>query len=307
MIFDTYFGIIASKKGGMFKMEAKLLTADRFVDTKIGCSYRYVHSNTEYFRPHYHDYYEIFISLDGEATHLVNEACETLSRGDAVFIRPSDTHDYVCRRGESFDMLNITFTAETADTIFSFLGNGFGRDRLLCATLPPSVKLSESDMESLSSHMAVITATGDPEKLKTALRILIFDILTKHFSGFREKKEGEIPYWLVLLRREMKKKPNFTRGISAISQLCGKSREHVSRSMKRYYGVTVSEFVNDLRLNFVANMLAHSDTAIIDIVFESGFNNVSWASKCFKEKYGISMSEYRKNCGGEAAVLPDGQ
>ena len=51
-------------------MEPKLLTAERFVDRETGCSYRYVHSSTEYFRPHFHDYYEIFILMEGEAKHL---------------------------------------------------------------------------------------------------------------------------------------------------------------------------------------------------------------------------------------------
>ena len=92
----------------------------------------------------------------------------------------------------------------------------------------------------------------------------------------------------------MKNDGNFIKGASVIPDLCDKSREHVSRSMKKYYGVTVSEFVNGLRLNYVANMLRHSDHNILDIIFESGFNNVSWASKCFTEKYGFTMSEYRK-------------
>ena len=46
-------------------MEPKLLTATRFVDTEMGCSYRYVYSDTEYFRPHYHDYFELFVMLEG--------------------------------------------------------------------------------------------------------------------------------------------------------------------------------------------------------------------------------------------------
>ena len=95
-------------------MEAKLLTAERFVDMRIGCSYRYVHSTTEYFRPHYHDYYEIFILYDGTALHLINGEEKKLYAGDAVFIRPSDTHDYRCINEKGFDMLNITFTADTA-------------------------------------------------------------------------------------------------------------------------------------------------------------------------------------------------
>ena len=46
-------------------MEPKLLTAERFVDQRIECMYRYILSDTEYFRPHYHDYFEIFLVLSG--------------------------------------------------------------------------------------------------------------------------------------------------------------------------------------------------------------------------------------------------
>ena len=70
-------------------MEAKLLTADRFVDLQTGFLYRYVLSDTEYFRPHYHDYYEIFILLDGNANHLVNGTVVPLKKNDMVFMRKS--------------------------------------------------------------------------------------------------------------------------------------------------------------------------------------------------------------------------
>ena len=277
-------------------MEPKLLTAERFVDTRTGCSYRYVHSSTEYFTPHYHDYYEIFLPLDGNATHIVNGERIPLRRGMAVFIRPFDTHDYICQSGEQYYMLNVTFSAETAEEIFGFLGNGFKKEALLSPSLPPTVGLSDSELEVISARMVDISTIGDgdAEKLKTALRIFIFTLITEHFAKFRERKDSAIPSWLTELRRTMKNDGNFIKGASVIPELCDKSREHVSRSMKKYYGVTVSEFVNGLRLNYVANMLRHSDHNILDIIFESGFNNVSWASKCFVEKYGCTMSEYRK-------------
>ena len=69
-------------------MESKLLTEERFVDKNTGFTYRYVHSETEYFRPHYHDYYELFLMLDGAAIHMVNGAELPLKRGSLVFIRP---------------------------------------------------------------------------------------------------------------------------------------------------------------------------------------------------------------------------
>lgn len=278
-------------------MEPKLLTADRFVDIRTGCSYRYVHSYTEYFRPHFHDYYEIFIPMGGEAKHVVNGESALLKRGRAVFIRPSDVHDYVCEDGSSFEMLNITFTKETADEIFAFLGEGFKKEALLSPKLPPAVELGDSGMKSLTLKMAEITAIGnnDTEKLKTALKVLILTLFSEHFSRFRDTKNSDVPLWLSDLRKAMRKDGNFAAGADVMPSICGKSREHIARSMKKYYGVTVSEFVNSLRLNYIANMLVHSDKKLLDIVFESGFNNLSWANDCFYKKFGCSMSAFRKN------------
>ena len=91
-------------------MTPKLLTAERFIDMRSEISYRYVLSDTEYFRPHYHDYFELFLMLDGSAVHFVNGDEIKLSKGTAVFVRPNDTHDFVCKNGKTFSMLNITFT-----------------------------------------------------------------------------------------------------------------------------------------------------------------------------------------------------
>ncbi|MBR6726967.1 MAG: helix-turn-helix domain-containing protein [Clostridia bacterium] len=278
-------------------MEPKLLTAERFVDSRTGCSYRYVYSDTEYFRPHYHDYYEIFLLLDGEAVHCVNGEQIPLKRGTLVFIRPADTHDYVLREGKKFSMLNITFTKETAELLFAFLGDGFAPERLLDPPLPPTVLLPAPSLDYVIGQMTAIRAidAAAPERLKTALRILIFRILTRFFAALPESAEADLPPWLARLCNEMRKDGNFTYGIERMLTLCDKSREHISRSLKKHLGLTPSEFINDLRLNFIANMLKNSNHGVAEIVFESGFGNLSWAAELFRQKYGMTMSAYRKN------------
>ena len=277
-------------------MEPKLLTADRFVDQKTGISYRYVNSNIEYFRPHYHDYYELFLIIDGKVIHKVNGANILLERGTMVFIRPCDMHDYALKDESGFSMLNITFTAETADALLSYLGKGFPSDSLLSASLPLQVMLSNAEIEYVLSHLATIQTVDESnsEEVKTALRILIFRILTRFFADTRDENHENIPEWLLKLCEEMRKKENFTYGIAKMLSLTNKSREHISRSIKKHMGVTLSEFVNDLRLRFVASMLKNSNHDIADIIFESGFGNISWASELFKNKYGMTMSDYRK-------------
>ena len=280
-------------------MEAKLLTAERFVDTDLGCSYRYIHSSTEYFRPHYHDYYEIFVLIRGKVLHLINGEKTFLEPMHAVFIRPEDTHDFICKKDDSFSMLNITFTKEIAELLFLYLDDTDGLKRLNEPPLPPTVILNESEFIALKDKMTELrTLDTDKTRLKPMIRAFLLEFITKHFIDRHYfETSAEAPLWLKELRDRLREDNNFIEGISSISRLCDKSREHISRSMKRYYGITVSEYINDLRLNYIANMLLRSDHEILDIVFESGFNSVSWCYRCFEKKYGVSLSTYR-NTGG---------
>ena len=276
-------------------MEAKLLTAERFVDMSTGFLYRYVVSDTEYFRLHYHDYSEIFIVLEGKAKHLVNGTVVHLKPRDLVFIRPEDTHDYISEDGSSFSMLNITFTLDTLQSIFDYLGEGFPSKALMDAKLPPTIRLTGGEFEALQSKMKTIGSIPRAEtaKLKTALRTLRVEVLTRYFSDYTAV-ENENPAWLEAICTEVRKNGGFVEGSERLFALTDKSREHVCRSMKKYMGLTVTEFINDLRLNYIANMLINSNHSITEIVFDSGFNNLSWASGLFKEKYGMTLGAYRR-------------
>ncbi|MBE6667562.1 MAG: helix-turn-helix domain-containing protein [Ruminococcaceae bacterium] len=280
-------------------MEAKLLTADRFVDADMGISYRYVHSSTEFFRPHYHDYYEIFIPLSSNALHLVNGKEIPLLERTVIFIRPEDTHDYICQGTDSFDMLNITFTKETAEGIFSYIDMPDALRHIHAFPLPPTALLSESEFSALLDRMNSIRLIGtDKKRLKGALRLFVARIIFENFLVSPEAQSNvHIPLWLTELCERLRENNNFIEGISAVDRLSEKSREHIARSMKKYYGMTLSEYINDLRLNYIANMLLHSNHDILDIIFQSGFNNVSWCYKCFSKKYGVSPDKYRKTNG----------
>lgn len=102
-----------------------------------------------------------------------------------------------------------------------------------------------------------------------------------------------MPIWLEQMCEKIKKNGNFVAGSDYFFNLSDKSREHISRCLKKYTGMTVTEYINSLRLNYIANMLRNSNYSISDIIFDSGFNNISWASEQFKAKYGMTMREYR--------------
>lgn len=277
-------------------MSPKLLTDDYEFDGNLECLYRYIYSETENFDLHYHEFYEFFLILDSNAMHLVNGKKTVLSKGSLVFIRPNDIHDYICIDSKPFSLLNISFTKNTAEQIFNFLGEGFPSKRLIKSKFPPEVHLNEYEFKRFNNQITSIKAINpqDTELLKTALRTFLFGIFTRYFSS-NEPTPEDMPIWLEEMCDKIKSNGNFALGSDYFFSLSSKSREHISRCLKKHTGMTVTEYINSIRLNYIANMLCNSNFSISTIIFDSGFNNISWACEQFKEKYGVSMREYRNN------------
>ena len=92
----------------------------------------------------------------------------------------------------------------------------------------------------------------------------------------------------------MHKPENFCQNAEHMVEMSGKCRAYLGRVLKLYYNKTIPDYINDLRLNYWANSLVNTDAPILDLCFECGFDNVSWAYTLFKKKYGVSPLKFRK-------------
>lgn len=276
-------------------MEAKRLKAEKHLDMESGCRYRLVKSETEYFAPHCHEYYEIFLTLRGKAIHYVNGASENVTGGYLIFIRKDDIHDYQNYDG-AFEFVNLAFTQETLFSLFSYLGEGFPAQYLLDSEIPPIVKLSSSETQSLYLKLAELNTVNFEEKslLKLKCRALLAEIFTKYFCA-KPAENNHIPFWLENAHEKMKNPENFIVGKSRFFELSGVSRAHATRLLSKHYGVTPSDYVNDLRLSYAANLFLSSNLNATEICYECGFQNVSWFYSMFKAKYGVTPANFRKS------------
>lgn len=69
---------------------------------------------------------------------------------------------------------------------------------------------------------------------------------------------------------------------------------YLSKFIKKHLGMTFTEYLNSVRLNYAVEELINTDRPITRIALENGFSTTFLFNKCFKEVYKITPNEYRK-------------
>ncbi len=85
-----------------------------------------------------------------------------------------------------------------------------------------------------------------------------------------------------------------TFNVEQFSLQVGLSRMQLLRKMKALTGKTPTEFLKMERLKLAANLLKDAKTPIAQVGYAVGFNDHSYFTKCFRENYGITPSDYAK-------------
>ena len=85
--------------------------------------------------------------------------------------------------------------------------------------------------------------------------------------------------------------------MEAVAESLNMSRSAFYKKFKSLTGLTTVEFVRDMRLQRAKQYLDGGSTNISEVAYWSGFNNPKYFSTCFREKYGVSPSDYLKSQG----------
>jgi CheY-like chemotaxis protein/AraC-like DNA-binding protein len=86
-------------------------------------------------------------------------------------------------------------------------------------------------------------------------------------------------------------KPSLT--VETLADECCLSQVQLYRKVKALTGNGPNELIRNVRLERAANMIKYNAGSIADIAYKCGFSNMSYFSKCFKEKYQKSPTEFR--------------
>ncbi|HZG56691.1 helix-turn-helix domain-containing protein [Paenibacillus sp.] len=81
--------------------------------------------------------------------------------------------------------------------------------------------------------------------------------------------------------------------LQSIASMLHMSVSYVGRSFKKSEGISVAEYINEVRLSQAEKLLSNKDYSVIEIMERVGFINQSQFFKLFKKKFGATPREYR--------------
>ena len=127
--------------------------------------------------------------------------------------------------------------------------------------------------------------------LEAALREIIRQQRQNKYTGLKLKQKSLIDE----IAEKIKKNPDVYQNVEDMTDNISYSKDHFLRLFKKYQGETPHEYLIKCRIASAKSLLLASSHNISRIAELLGYNDVYHFSKQFKNRTGVSPSEYRKD------------
>jgi len=86
--------------------------------------------------------------------------------------------------------------------------------------------------------------------------------------------------------------------LDKLAVMVNMAKGSLCRFFKTNTGMTIIDYLNQIKVDFACRLLMDPDLSIMEVGFDSGFNNISHFNKQFRKITGLSPSGYRKRFRG---------
>ena len=230
------------------------------------------------FPSHLHNSFELVAVTEGSMCVTVDGTVYTLSRGDACLIFPNQIHSmstpvhsrhFLCIFSPKYTQAYTKSVYSTIPSSSLFSPDEFYLNKLYSLRAGGASLIdAKGVLYSLCAefHRTALYHERKPDKNK-----LLFDV----FRYVEENYSAECT-------------------LASLSSAMSRHYVYLSKYFKQCMGISFTEYVTAYRINEACYLLRTSESAILEIALECGFDSLRSFNRNFKSTLGITPSEYRE-------------
>ena len=242
---------------------------------------------------HGHYHFLLIYITGGSGVQTLNGREIPFGPGDMFLLSPADFHKNTVEEGQGYDYYGVKFPFELLHGRLSGL--------IEIGELPIAITVPEAErrgVEDIFRRLIDESAHGAGRIAhKIYLQNMVEELIILALRELpRERPDGSADF---LNRSLGYVYSHFHENITVndVAEHIGYTTNYFNFKFKEAIGVPLGEYMRSLRLTYSENLLKSSDMSVTEIAMESGFGNLSYYSRAFKERYGMSPREYREAHG----------
>ena len=248
-----------------------------------------------------YNHHKLVVLLTDDLVAVLENKCIGGKKGDVLLFNPEEIHFGRFLRQRNYRFLEIYIPVSFLEDSFYSYENvkRIFRDnsdtRINCITGTPAEK---AEIVKIAEKIILLamnyTKENDIELFACILEILIMS--SKLYDKSKSITWSDIVTPPQVLQSINYISEHYSESISveSIAYECGCSVAYLSRLFKRYFGVSLYNYVLEYRIN-KAKALLSLDCSVTEVCYLTGFNDCSNFINKFKKMTGITPLQYKKN------------
>lgn len=274
--------------------------------------FRIIHDFDRFPQKHDHAFVEFVYVVSGEAVHCFEGEQYDIQSGDAFFINPGEIHSYDFKPGQQIEIINCLFMpALIRDTLLHELGVSQSMDFFY---VQPFLDKEERFHHRLNlrGHEAVavlailedmITEITNKHSgydkvillrmMELILKLSRYNQIQQSLQPTRRQEERDI--MVKRLRGYLERYYNQKISLEKLSVLFNISIRQMNRLVKQEIGVSIIEWLHQIRIERAKSLLTGSDEKVISVANMVGYDDPAFFSTLFTRLVGCPPGKYREN------------
>ncbi|WP_151734205.1 helix-turn-helix transcriptional regulator ['Paenibacillus yunnanensis' Narsing Rao et al. 2020] len=244
---------------------------------------------------HYHNSYELYVLEEGYHHFMLNDTVFDIAMYDVALVKPNLFHqshgNHSCARTCIYftdRFLRLHFTERSIQALLGCF------DKELIAI----------GKEAFPKLKRLLLLLGKENVSHPDNRIFIYlaDLLNLLNEHTRSPRAGQVPLSYTNIAPVLAYiNQNFNK-IDTIEEIAGHfyiSKYYLCRIFKEATGLTLIQYLNNIKIQHACNMLVNSKLSVLEIGIACGYNSSMYFCKMFKQALSLTPSEFRNKAKEE--------